>query len=247
MLPVLFESSFFTLYAYPLFMGLAWGIGFYLTRYLLEKHQLDSTPLFKLFAGVFITSWIGAKVFFLAVSSGNKVYQYIANDNFWLGGGFVFYGGLIFGLLFYFIYSLWLKQFPFEQSKYLVPGLVFGHAVGRVGCFFTGCCYGTQCDLPWAVHMHGEWIHPVQLYEAFGLFAIGYLTLKWVDQKKDNLFIVTRYLLIYSLLRFVVEFFRGDLIRGVYWYHLSTSQIISLALFFASLATVCYQTMKRGH
>lgn len=241
MLPVLFESSAFTLYAYPLFMGLAWGIGFYLSRYLLEKHDIDSSSLVKLVVGVFITSWVGAKVFFLVVSSEHKVYQYLYNDNFWLGGGFVFYGGLIFGLAYYFIYSLWLKKFPFEHSKYLVPGIVFGHAVGRVGCFFTGCCYGTQCDLPWAVHMHGEWIHPVQLYEAFGLFAIGYFTLKWVEAKRSNLFIVTRYLLFYSVLRFVVEFFRGDKIRGVYWYELSTSQIISLAIFFASLFTLIYQ------
>lgn len=212
-------------------MGLAWGVGFYLTRYVFENHNLNIKPLPTLFGGLFLSSWIGAKVFFLVVSSQHKVYQYIYADSFWLGGGFVFYGGLIFGLAFYFIYSVWLKKFPFKESKYLVPGLVFGHGIGRVGCFFTGCCYGIQCDLPWAVKMHGEWIHPVQLYEAFGLFLIGYLVMKWIAQKKENFYIVSHYLLYYSLLRFFVEFFRGDIIRGVYWFSLSTSQIISLALF----------------
>lgn len=219
-------------------MGLAWGVGFYLTRYLFEKFNLDTKPLIPLFTGVFITSWVGAKVFFLAVSSQHKVYQYLYADSFWLGGGFVFYGGLIFALIFYFIYSLWLKKFPFEESRFLAPGLVFGHAIGRIGCFFTGCCYGSQCDLFWAVKMHGKWIHPVQLYEAFGLLAIGYLTLKWISDKKENLYVITHYLLFYSLLRFVVEFFRGDLIRGVYWFSLSTSQIISLGLFFISLVII---------
>lgn len=237
-LPVLFESSFFTLYAYPLFMGLSWGVGFYLTRYLFELFQLDTKPLLPLFGGIFATSWIGAKVFFLIVSSEHKVYQYLYADEFWLGGGFVFYGGLIFGLIFYFIYSLWFKKFPFRESKILVPGLVFGHAIGRIGCFFTGCCFGTQCDLPWAIHMHGEWIHPVQLYEAFGLLGIGFIVLKWVKQKKENFFVITRYLMFYSLLRFVVEYFRGDLIRGVYWFDLSTSQMISLALFIGTIAAV---------
>lgn len=238
MLPILFESSFFTLYAYPLFMGLSWGVGFYLTRYLFETFKLDTKSLLPLFGGIFASSWIGAKVFFLLFSSQNKISQYLYADEFWLGGGFVFYGGLIFGIIFYFIYSLWLKKFPFEESKILVPGLVFGHAIGRVGCFLTGCCFGTSCDLPWAVHMHGEWIHPVQLYEAFGLFAIGFLVLKWVNQKKENFFVITRYLMLYSLLRFVVEHFRGDLIRGVYWFDLSTSQMISLALFISSIAAV---------
>jgi len=237
-LPILFESSFFTLYAYPLFMGLSWGVGFYLTRYLFETFKLDTKSLLPLFGGIFASSWIGAKVFFLLFSSQNKISQYLYADEFWLGGGFVFYGGLIFGIIFYFIYSLWLKKFPFEESKILVPGLVFGHAIGRVGCFLTGCCFGTSCDLPWAVHMHGEWIHPVQLYEAFGLFAIGFLVLKWVNQKKENFFVITRYLMLYSLLRFVVEHFRGDLIRGVYWFDLSTSQMISLALFISSIAAV---------
>ena len=235
MLPVLFESTLFTLYAYPLFMGLAWGVGYYLTRYLFEKNNINTNPLIPLFIGVFLTSWIGAKVFFLAFSSQQKTYQYLYTNEFWLGGGFVFYGGLIFALIFYFIYSLWLKKFPFNETRFLAPGLIFGHAIGRVGCFFTGCCYGAQCDLPWAVKMHGQWIHPVQLYEAFGLFFIGYLSLRWITSKKENLYVITHYLLLYSLLRFVVEFFRGDLIRGVYWSSLSTSQIISLSLFLIAL------------
>jgi phosphatidylglycerol:prolipoprotein diacylglycerol transferase len=159
-------------------MGLAWGVGFYLTQYLFENQNLDSKPILPVFCGIFLTSWIGAKAFFLLVSSEHKIYQYVYAQSFWLGGGFVFYGGLIFGLAFYFIWSLWFKKFPFNESKFLIPGLVFGHGIGRIGCFFTGCCFGSQCDLPWAVHMHGEWIHPVQLYEAFGLFIIGYFTLK---------------------------------------------------------------------
>ncbi len=244
MLPVLFESSFFTLYAYPLFMGLAWGVGFYLTRYLFEENKLDDKPLLPFFAGVFATSWVGAKVFFLLFSSEHKAYQYLYADSFWLGGGFVFYGGLIFALIFYLIYSVWLKKFPFDHSKYLAPGLIFGHAIGRVGCFFTGCCYGSQCDLPWAVRMHGETVHPVQLYEAFGLFLLGYFALKWIKQHKDSFYVLTHYLLFYSLLRFSIEFFRGDRIRGVYLNILSTSQLISLGLFFIVLVAMIIKRRK---
>lgn len=227
-------------------MGLAWGVGFYLTQYLFEKNQLNSKPLLPLFFGIFLTSWIGAKIFFLGFSSPNKVFEYLYADSFWLGGGFVFYGGLIFALTFYFIWSLWLKKFPFNESKFLAPGLVIGHGIGRVGCFLTGCCFGSQCDLPWAVHMHGKWVHPVQLYEALGLFILGYFALKWANSKKDNFFVVTRYLLIYSTLRFLIEFFRGDVIRGVYWFELSTSQVISLVLFIGTLASIYLSKTKRS-
>lgn len=235
MLPVLFNSSYFTLYAYPLFMGLAWGVGYYLTQFLFDKYKEDSSQLFKLFMGVFVFSWLGAKVFFLLFSAQTKIYQYVYADYFWLGGGFVFYGGLIFGIIFYLFYSLGIKKFNFQKSYLLIPGLVFGHAVGRVGCFLTGCCYGSHCDLPWAVKMDGEFRHPVQLYEAFALFYLGFLTLNWIKKNKNNLYIVTNYVLYYSVLRFIIEFFRGDEIRGVFWLSLSTSQLISLGLMIIAL------------
>lgn len=217
-------------------MGLAWGVGYYLTQYLFDKNKEDSTQLFKLYLGVFASAWLGAKLFFLFFSTQHKIYQYLYADYFWLGGGFVFYGGLIFGLIFYFIYSLGLKKFNFKKSYLLVPGLIFGHAVGRVGCFLTGCCYGSLCDLPWALKIEGYFRHPVQLYEAFALFYLGYLSLKWIKKKKNNLYIISSYLLYYSLLRFVLEFFRGDEVRGIFWLSLSTSQYISIEI--AALALV---------
>lgn len=218
-------------------MGLAWGVGYYLTQHLFEKNNEDTSKLLRLFIGVFVFAWFGAKLFFLLFSSKHKIYQYLYADYFWLGGGFVFYGGLIFGLIFYLIYSLRFKKFDFEKSYLLVPGLIFGHAIGRMGCFLTGCCFGSQCDLPWKVLMDGEYRHPVQLYEAFALFWLGYLSLKWIEHKKGNLYVVTNYLLYYSIIRFIVEFFRGDEVRGIFWLSLSTSQLISASLFLLVLIT----------
>lgn len=212
-------------------MGLSWGVGYYLTKYLFEKKNEDTSGLVALFIGIFITSWIGAKVFFLVFSSNNKIYQYMYANYFWLGGGFVFYGGLLFGLAYYLIYSCYFKKIDFKKSYLLAPGLIFGHAIGRVGCFLTGCCYGSQCALPWKVYMDGMFRHPVQLYEAFALFALGYFSLKWIDREDAHQKVLSNYLLYYSILRFVVEFFRGDEIRGIYWLSLSTSQLVSVALF----------------
>jgi phosphatidylglycerol:prolipoprotein diacylglycerol transferase len=119
-------------------MGLAWGFGYFFTIDLLEKYQVPKKGFSLLYLGIFLFSWIGAKLFFLVFSSGPKIYQYIYANYFWLGGGFVFYGGLVFGLIYFFLYTLLLKKFSIKYSKFLIPGLVFGHAIGRVGCFLAG-------------------------------------------------------------------------------------------------------------
>ena len=211
-------------------MGLAWGLGYYLTQYLFIKYNEDESKLFKLFLGLFFSAWFGAKCFFLIFSSQHKIYKYLYADYFWLGGGFVFYGGLLFGLLFYLTYCLWFKKFDFQKSYLLIPGLVFGHAVGRVGCLLTGCCYGSVCSLPWAVKIAGNYRHPVQAYEAIALIMLGFLSLGWIRTKRNNLSIITNYLLFYAVIRFIIEFYRGDEIRGVFYNSLSTSQLISIGL-----------------
>lgn len=226
-------------------MGLAWGVSFYLTRYLIEKDDHNSGGLAKLYLGAFISSWIGAKLFFLLLSNDQNISLYITSDSFWLGGGFVFYGGLVFGLIFFYFYSVLLKYFSIQQSRYLLPGIAFGHAIGRIGCFMAGCCYGNQCDLPWSVHMHGQNIHPVQIYEVIGLVVIGALMIKLIKEKGTAPKMLLTYLMSYALLRFFIEFFRGDTVRGIYWLGLSSSQLIALIMCFICAVVLTYQNVKK--
>ncbi len=243
MLPILFRSSFFYLYSYPLFMGLAWGVGYHLTKSLLERYSnLQGYGFF--FWGNFTAAWIGSKVFYLVFSSGGQVELYASSSSFWLGGGFIFYGGLIFGLLFSLVSIFVFKKFSLNKLAYFLPGLAFGHAIGRLGCFLAGCCFGHVCELPWAIHQHGELRHPVQLYEALALFILGYFNLKMIKQKKSAEKIVAFYFIFYSLIRFIIEFFRGDSIRGLHQAGLSTSQYISVFLFI--LAFVLFLKTKNS-
>ncbi len=222
-------------------MGLAWGVGFFLTEYLFIQNNFDPNPIKKLFFGLFISSFLGAKVFFLWFSSGHKIYQYLYANYFWMGGGFVFYGGLIFGLAFYLIYSLIFKKFNFSNSAILLPGLIFGHAVGRIGCFLAGCCYGNKTTSILSVYMHDEFRYPVQLYEALSLSILGILVLNMIKCKKDNQTILSTYLIGYSLIRIMLEFLRGDEIRGTAFNLFSTSQIISMVILTLGILTLKIQ------
>lgn len=207
-------------YTYPLILGLIWAVGFEYSRALNTK--LKNFNL--LFLSLFIFSWLGAKVLFLITLDEVQAKQIAQASNFWLGGGFVFLGGLIGGLSVILLHKIFKNQKISDYEFMLLP-LTLGHSMGRIACFFAGCCYGTFCELPWSVHMHGAFRHPVQLYEASILVGI-FLFLRKRFQNHKSIFLP--YLSLYFVSRFFLEFIRGDKIRGIFWFGLSTSQIISL-------------------
>ena len=212
-----------------------------------EKKELDIQKLKWLFIGLFTSSWIGAKLFFLWFSSGPKIYQYLYANYFWLGGGFVFYGGLIFGLIYYFIHTYALKKFDPQESYLLIPGLIFGHAIGRIGCFLTGCCYGSISSNTFGIAINGETRFPVQAYEALALFFLGMAIMNMIKRKVSSTKIILTYLISYSVIRFLLEFLRGDEIRGVFWYGLSSSQLVSLSILTAVTLYVAFKKLFHNH
>jgi len=203
-------------------MGISWGIGFHLSRYLLKISDQNFNMLFW---GSFLSSWIGAKLFFLISSPDSLIFP-----SFWFGGGFVFYGGIIGGLLFLLPFSYLNKEVKLKDLGVVSIPICISQGVGRLGCFLAGCCFGSDSTIPWAVHLHGNFRHPVQIYEALGLFILGFLLWK---SRKNNLFVF--YFLGYGVLRFFLEFFRGDEIRGITAIGLSYSQIVSLVLIFVGV------------
>lgn len=230
MLPILFQNNSFTLYSYPLLMGLGWGVAYQVLLELLP----GSFTKFRaqiLFWGVFVFSWLGAKIFFLYTVPDELSSALMQASSFWLGGGFVFYGGFLGGLVFLLILRGLKFPLTVEVLWPMVPALTIGHAIGRFGCFLAGCCYGKETDLFWAVTLHGLKRHPTQLIEFSFLLALGLYLLKSKRMKSE---LIALYLLSYGVLRLLVEMLRGDLIRGS-WGPLTPSQWVSLGLIFASL------------
>ena len=236
MYPVLFEFGEIKIFSYPLFMGMAWGLAY---KICLASPALMEKGSFRgLFWGTFFFAWMGAKIFFLLSSQGDFWGHYLTAWNFWKGGGFVFYGGLVFGSGYILIYSLVLKKFPAERLAWLLPALGMGHALGRMGCFLSGCCFGLVCDLPWAVYLHGQYRHPVPLYEALFLIFLSAITYKLLKNKVSSWNVMGVYFVTYGVARFILEFFRGDWSRGIYLWGFSFSQIISTGLVVLSVSAL---------
>lgn len=149
-------------------------------------------------------------------------------------GGSVFYGGLLGGLLFGFIYikKNKLELFYCDTAALQIP---LFHFFGRIGCFLSGCCYGIESKFGLTYtraiveSANGVNRFPIQLVEA-GYNIILFLILYKLFQKnkfKGNL--INVYLFLYPIGRFIFEFFRGDDYRG-FIFGLSTSQIISVII-----------------
>jgi phosphatidylglycerol:prolipoprotein diacylglycerol transferase len=131
-----------------------------------------------------------------------------------------------------------------EAADIWAPSIALGHAIGRLGCFCAGCCYGKPAGgLPWAVifrnpdslALKGVPLHPSQLYESAGevLNFLILITLRRRQAFKGQLFWV--YILNYSIIRSAVEIFRGDEVRGFIAGGVSISQGISVVMFVSSL------------
>ena len=230
MLPILYQSPDFSLYSYPLFMGLGWGIA-YQIYFALIPSEVSRRFTLLLYWGIFSFAWLGAKILFILTLPKDQAQILAINSSFWLGGGFVFYGGLLGGIIFLFLYRL--CSFPFTTQFYtaLLPAIAFGHAVGRIGCFLAGCCFGNPTNWWWGIHLHGVDRHPTQLLEAIGLSAIGYALLKRKTSPRCQL---ATYTISYGVLRFFLEFFRGDDIRGQ-WGYMTPSQWFSLFFILTGL------------
>lgn len=210
--------------------GLAVGLFAYI-RLRGRKKEFQEVFFYLTYAFGFLV--IGAMLLFQIVELDNliKIIPYLFSDfKFFINNfsvGLVFYGGLYGALIGGAVYSKLYGADSRELFMYLVPAIPLFHIFGRIGCFLSGCCHGVENESFGVLHPDGNYYVPVQLIEAFGDLVI--FIILCIVKNKDNKYYkpIGIYLVLYGVMRFVLEFFRGDEVRGFLGL-LSTSQWISL-------------------
>ena len=157
-----------------------------------------------------------------------------------LSGGYVFYGGLFGGLLAAVSYCRRYRISLRAAADFYAPALPLFHVFGRIGCFLAGCCWGIEA--PWGVvYTHslaapnGVTLFPVQLTEAVCNLAICMVLLlreRRLSGRQPTGGALLLYAALYACVRFLLEFWRGDAVRG-HFLIFSTSQWISVLILFA--------------
>ena len=212
-----------TIPSYGLLIASGVVIGNIIAFFVLKHEKLDFNDWMILEAYCILGGFLGAKLLYLLVSYKSIDWSRITDFQYFnalMLSGFVFYGGLIFGLIFVFLAGkihkipagIYVRKFIF-----LIP---FMHSFGRVGCFMAGCCYGIPYDGIGAVvfpegsyAIPGIKLFPVQLVESACLMIIAFAIL-YLQIKKQWYYTVETYLILYAILRFCLENLRYDAERG---------------------------------
>ena len=242
MFPKLLDFGGFFLPTYGVLVAAGFLAALWLTGRLAKRSGLDPEKVTN--SGVYaaLAGLAGAKLLMFALDF--DYYRKNPGEMFSLAtlqAGGVFFGGLIFALAMAF-YWIRKQKLPLAATMdSFGPGLALGQAIGRLGCFAAGCCWGASCNRSWAVEFTNpeahrltgvpilEPLHPTQLYEAFLLAAV-FATLYWRFGKPHKPgAIIGLYLVLASAQRFGVEFFRAHQ-QANYLNPLSNAQWISLGL-----------------
>lgn len=248
--PDLFSIGPLTVHSYGFMIVIGFLFGLGLIRMRAPRFNIEAEKCIDLAFGLLLGGFVGAKLFhWLIIPSGfladmqllfSEPVSFIKN----LGNGFEFFGGIVTGVVYFIWYTKKHKLPRLEVLDLITPSIPLAHAFGRLGCFMAGCCYGKPCELPWAVSFHHPHtlapqhvhLHPTQLYEALLLVVlVGVLLLSERIFRNISGRLVSVYILGYTIIRFIVEYFRGDdrgIISGV---NLSGTQIIALVIAAGSI------------
>ncbi len=251
--PVLIRIGPLAIHTYGVLVASGFLLGLALAVRQAMKEGISPERIIDIGFYVILSAIAGSRLFFVAINAGHYIQHPLDIFKIW-EGGLVFYGGLISALP----VAIWyIKKHNLDLwsiADIFAPSLAIGHALGRLGCFFAGCCYGKPSHLPWAVTYTdpeclartGIPLHPTQLYESLGEFLnfLILITLRRHRSFKGQLF--WTYILLYSALRFTVEFFRGDEARGYIFSVFSISQGISVVMGLIAIVIIIKKCIKKN-
>jgi phosphatidylglycerol:prolipoprotein diacylglycerol transferase len=249
--PVLFEIGSFPLGTYGLLLAIAFFAGTALAKRQAKLDGLIPAAITDLAVAMLISGIVGSKLLMVVVDlfSGVPAREVFSFATLRAGGAI--HGGIIAAAVVFFWKLRKGQGLPLRiTGDAMVPGVALGQAIGRLGCFSAGCCYGTESHLPWATTFTnpiaqafsgtplGIPLHPVQLYNTLANLAVMAVLLLARPKRAFQGQIFALYFLVEGLGRVITETWRGDVDRGLGWLGwswLSTGRLTGLGFMLLGL------------
>ena len=240
--PILFKLGPFTIHTYGVFIAVGFLSGLFVARYFAEKEGIKKDFIYDFAFFILICSIIGARIFYV-IEYHEFYFRHPLNIIKIWQGGLVFYGGLIGGILAVIWYVKRYNLNKWQIADIFLVSLPLGQFFGRLGCLSAGCCYGKPCNLPWAITFKDPNslapknipLHPTEIYHGLANLAIFFFLFYFYKSGKRKFYgeIAILYGILYSLGRFIIEFFRGDYRGHILIF--SIPQFISLIILILSI------------
>jgi len=246
MKPILFNIYNFSFSSYFIIVFIAILVSSIFFLYLAKKYSYNLIQAVDILLIIMFTWFIGSRAFHILFE---MPYHYINKPIemlYFHKGGFVVYGAFIFSAFFIYLYLNAKKQSYFKFIDIFSPALFLGMSIGRIACLMQGCCYGKEANISWGIiipSLNNVLRHPTQIYMSTYNFIIFLISLYLL--KRKNIFIGFSGLvsiILYTLFRFIVEFYRADF-RGNFYY-ISLSQYISILIFIITVSILINKITK---
>jgi len=252
----LFKIGPLPVYGYGFMLAVAFLVAMYIATRRAEKEGIPSQTIPDLGLYILFSAVLGARIFHV-LQHPDSYESFVDAIAIWRGGlsGLAFYGGFILALVVGILYLRWKKLPVAKVADIIAPSLILGIAIGRIGCFLAGCCFGKPTSLPWGITfpegsfawmaVGSQKIHPTQLYSSVSLFSIFIilLILRKYMRFSGQLFLTA--VLMYSIHRFLIDFLRyywpEELIGG-----LATSQLMSIIVGAVALVLMIVLTRRQA-
>lgn len=213
--PVLFKIGHFTIYSFGFMLALS-ALVFLILIMKNSKKIMNPEKTYALLLLIMAFALIGARIIYIFVNVG-EFSSLLELFMIWKGG-LSGIGALFGGIFGVFIFSKINKISFLELADLIIPYVALSFAIGKIGCFLRGCCFGLPTSLPWGI-LYGKEslasavfdvpVHPVQIYQAIGTFAIFFMLVKFNElksRKSGQTFLL--FLSLFSVLRFFLDFIR---------------------------------------
>jgi phosphatidylglycerol:prolipoprotein diacylglycerol transferase len=231
---IIFEIGPFTLYAY----GLSVAVAFLMVTLLMfrdaPRFGVAKETVFDCMIAIMVGGILGGRALFVLINL--EYYASHIPDVVMLQEGGLAIQGAIIGAVLAGIIAARIKKVSFwAMSDLIAPYIALGQAVGRIGCLLNGCCYGKVTSGGVGLIFPGEAVMriPTQVYSSLGLLVIYLFLLKVREKRTFPGRAFSMYLILYSVLRFFMDFFRGD---GLFAYAgITLSQWISIVMFIVGI------------
>jgi len=243
--PNLFSIGPLTIHTYGAFVALGFAAAIAVTMWFGKKEGMPSQQVMDLaFLGI-VWAIIGSRLFYIFLNPSYYVERPLDIFKLWQGG-LVFSGGLVFAVAALTWHLKRRGMSLLSTADLFAPGLALGQGIGRIGCFFAGCCYGKPADVPWAVVFshpdslapHHVPLHPTQLYASLSGFALFAVLLGIRARKRFAGQVFVWFLILHSTARLLVERFRGDPRGIVPGTEMSVTQLVTLLVLVGSVVAL---------